>query len=370
MRTFSSLRSLGYYPYPPSSPRLVFIGLGCVVAALAFACTSPTAPLARPSQSAQDTAVVAAPPEQKQGCSVVAVSLGPSGARTTTTPNSTCGPAQPALVGGATFDPGTRVLTLPVAIHDGGRLRLHGPLTVTVSTSDVTVSAGRSTGSFQFVNFDSGSAAYGKWRISLSQSGQTTKAASGAESGAFVAPGAQSPTRALSVRVPTGVTAFDLKLRGVGQYVYTIPLRPPPQTARSVLAAERDSANMVHGRMFMRDKLLVRFNADATLDDRQAAIDAVDGTVVGGGLGDYYVRIPASASDTSGTAVVHAIHVLSKMTGVHRASLDLTRATGLTRTNVSAMRVRSMAVAKTISAWRMHHAATRFSSPSIRTRST
>ena len=48
--------------------------------------------------------------------------------------------------------------------------------------------------------------------------------------------------------------------------------------------------------MVLKDVVRVNFRAAATREERQAAIDAVEGCVVGGGGGMYYVRVPTDGT--------------------------------------------------------------------------
>jgi hypothetical protein len=86
-------------------------------------------------------------------------------------------------------------------------------------------------------------------------------------------------------------------VEGTGQYVFTVP-STPPFTPASVSAR------------------------DATIIDEQAAIDAIDGTI-GGGLGEYYVRIPVPTSDKSGRTVIHAINIVRQQHSVTSANIDV-----------------------------------------------
>jgi hypothetical protein len=105
--------------------------------------------------------------------------------------------------------------------------------------------------------------------------------------------------------------------------VFTVPLRAPASTPSAVLREDTSPEHVAHngGAKYSSDKVFVLFTPNATIEDRQAAIDAVDGTVVGGSPPLYYVRVPTSPA-TAGTAALNAIRVLQKQPGVSGATID------------------------------------------------
>jgi hypothetical protein len=82
-----------------------------------------------------------------------------------------------------------------------------------------------------------------------------------------------------------------------------MPSRVPDVVPDSLPNGYYDRANWIRGvdGVYLRDVILVSFRREATRRERQAAIDAVHGVVVGGkriqGTDGYYVvRVPAGGS--------------------------------------------------------------------------
>jgi hypothetical protein len=143
-----------------------------------------------------------------------------------------------------------------------------------------------------------------------------------ADDGSMVLPaGDTSQARQISVVVPPGVTAFRVSLQGTGQYVFTVPLRAPDTVSRDEVEDSRAPENILTNApgfpgQVVRDKLWVMFRQDANPEQRQAAIDAVSGVVIGGMLRGqdryYYVRISANP-DSGAAPLVRALRTLALM---------------------------------------------------------
>jgi hypothetical protein len=211
--------------------------------------------------------------------------------------------------------------------YSAGRLKLSTPLAITAQSDSITINGTAAGSTVQFINTaplpgDSVTRAghYARWSFDGSIS--ETKPSSKVSLSLHV--GDTTDMRNAVVLLPTGVTKLRITVQGTAQYVFTVPIVPPP-TPASVIQEGSDTAHLVPGGRspFSRDKLLLRFAKGATIIDKQAAIDAVDGTVVGGGLGEYYVRISVPTSDKSGKTVVHAINILRKQHGVKAANIDV-----------------------------------------------
>ena len=110
-----------------------------------------------------------------------------------------------------------------------------------------------------------------------------------------------------------------------------VPAVSPDGVSDDVLAASRDATHVITdqgipGRV-VRDRVWLRFRASASADERQAAVDAVHGTVLGGvrlgsgGDGVYYVAL--TVPDDSGAApLLNALATLKAMPQVRRAFVD------------------------------------------------
>jgi hypothetical protein len=155
-----------------------------------------------------------------------------------------------------------------------------------------------------------------------------------ADDGSIVLPpGDTSSARQIVISVPDGVTAFRLSLEGSGMYVFTVPGRAPDKVSLDEQEDSRSPDNVVAndphfpGRV-VRNKLWLMFRSDATPEQRQAVVDAVDGVVVGGMLrGEdryYYLRIPANP-DSGAAPLQRALHVLAPMPQVQDVMPDLVR---------------------------------------------
>lgn len=106
-----------------------------------------------------------------------------------------------------------------------------------------------------------------------------------------------------------------------------VPALPPDSVPDRVMDEIYAPENMTDGAPYMtgrfpRDIICVWFEDEATREERQAAVDAIDGEVVGGvrGLGQggfYYVRI---AGDGSAAALFTAIAELESMPQVSTAT--------------------------------------------------
>jgi len=152
-----------------------------------------------------------------------------------------------------------------------------------------------------------------------------------ADDGSIVLPpGDTSAARPITIAVPRGVTAFRVSLQGEGLYVFTVPGRAPDTVPREEMEDSRAPDNLVTndphypGRV-VRNKLWLMFRPDATPEARQAAVDAVDGVVVGGMLRGqaryYYLRIPANP-DSGAAPLEHALRTLAPLPQVQDVMVD------------------------------------------------
>jgi hypothetical protein len=271
------------------------------------------------SPAVQDSAAI--PPVIREGCAVFEVHVAAGKASADVTPSPSCGPIVPTIAGLIGYDITHGVVTIPIAIKNEGRLKAHSPMAVFARLDSITVinstRAGAQHPSFVQPTGVGDGVAGGRitWSFDHNDANTTTEP---------VGPAMVSPARAISVTVPRNATALRVVLRARATNVFTVPMRAPASTPDSVLREQHDSAHIAHNAnvKYAADKLYVVFKRDATMEDRQAAIDAVDGTVIGGAPPEYFVRIP-TLGDRSGAAVLHAIERLRKQPGVDGVTIDM-----------------------------------------------
>ena len=133
-------------------------------------------------------------------------------------------------------------------------------------------------------------------------------------------PQAISAPRRWELHVPRSVSSFSFAVK---VFTSTPPENRVPLVAPdSVPSGFYDSANVmldspyfVGSRRVVSDVLAIRFASSATRDERQAAVDVINGTVVGGHLlspameGTYFVRV---ADDGTGLQMSAAVDTLSR----------------------------------------------------------
>jgi hypothetical protein len=135
----------------------------------------------------------------------------------------------------------------------------------------------------------------------------------------------------LAAESQTGTVAFHSKEDATKpRLVLSISGREVPEQAPSTLpawvyaATNRDSSTAALPGVFLKNIVIVEFKASATLSQRQAAVDSVNGAVVGGvpssaGEGHYYLRVPDS---TRGGSLVSAVQKLGSLPQVQLATYE------------------------------------------------
>jgi hypothetical protein len=140
-----------------------------------------------------------------------------------------------------------------------------------------------------------------------------------------------SGPRIVGVTVPRAVTAFRVTLYGAGTNVFTVPVPAPDQVPLEELEDSRAPDNIVTndpripGRL-VRNKLWLLFRDSASAEQRQAAVDLVQGVVIGGRrIGPspyYYLRIPANP-DSGGGPLAAVIRTLAALPQVQHVMPDI-----------------------------------------------
>ena len=142
----------------------------------------------------------------------------------------------------------------------------------------------------------------------------TGQPATASDGSIVLASGATSLLRPIEFGMPATVTRLHVTLTALATHVFTVPGRPPDAIPPDEMQASRSPDNIVTGDAHfpgrvVRDKLWLIFRSAATAEEREAAMEAVNGIVVGGMLRStgnrypppsgprmqryYYVRIPA-----------------------------------------------------------------------------
>jgi hypothetical protein len=271
-----------------------------MAAALCLSCTDANPVTTPVDRASLDAAVASTAP--LDGCARIRVSIG---ARADVTVDSmagaACGPIQPVLVGAPVFDRARGTVKLPVALLNTGQRKVRAPARLYGWEDSLVVEqpAGlarnsHSAGYLAFAGADSaigtGAADYAGamiWRFD--------QALAPAEAAQSLAAGDTSQVRWVEIRVHSGVERFCLVLHATARRASNpVPVEPPDSTPSWVYSPENmTSTSPYMTGEFPKNVLWVGFSPSATQAEKQRAIDAVDGEVVGGmrRSGFYIVRI-------------------------------------------------------------------------------
>jgi hypothetical protein len=309
-----------------------------ILAVCSLACSNGASRLPPSSVEFQDTTSVPGP-QTVVGCTAFDVQVHRD-ASVTVTPVSVApsGPVRPVIVGSPFFDVSTGYLRLGIALHNTGRLRLSPPSSLELRTDSVVNASDLHPVRSSIVVAPSDK------RLSVGDTidrrGQRVrlsydaylKRGVGDTGRSFLASGDTSLARVVFVLMPPAVTGMTVRIivHARASYVFTVPIEAPPRSPDSVLITARLPANiLVHDPHFgfrvSRAWLWLTFTKSATEEDRQAAVDAVDGIVVGGmhlgGLRRYYLQVPAPP-DSGGGPLARAKATLSAQPGVAHVDAD------------------------------------------------
>lgn len=311
--------------------------------ALACLCAGPVPPSeagkGRSHHAAAAHDSVGIPPAAtKTGCAEFDVRLGAQGV-TVAPIAGACGSVQLAIVGTPAFDTVRRMVELPVALHNTEILQLHPPAAVLARPGSLAITAGTpSGGALRYAAVDSIAGdslrvgrADARWVFDQSLGAPPAPPVVASDGATVVAPGGMSGPRMVGVAVPRAVTAFRVTLYGSGTNVFTVPVAAPDQVPLEELEDSRAPDNIVTndpripGRL-VRNKLWLLFRDSASAEQRQAAVDLVQGVVVGGRrIGPspyYYLRIPANP-DSGGGPLAAVIRTLAALPQVQHVMPDV-----------------------------------------------
>jgi hypothetical protein len=317
-----------------------------IVLTMALSCyCAGSVPAPRPekgrSHGAAALDTVGIPPTAtKTGCAAFDIRLGgPRGVTVTPVAGDACGTVQLTVVGTAIFDSALGVLELPLALRNIGIVQLHPPVAVLARPGSLAVTAGTPVGgALRYVRVDSlagDSMRTGRpdarWVFDRSLGAPQVPEVLASDGVAVIPAAGTSGARFIGVTVPHGVTALRVTLYGSGATVFTVPAQAPDHVPLEEVEDSRLPGNIVTndpripGRV-VRNKLWLLFRDGATPEQRQAAIDVVQGVVIGGRrIGPspyYYLRIPANP-DSAGAPLAAAIRTLAVLPQVQHVMPDL-----------------------------------------------
>lgn len=306
-----------------------------------------------PALSSADSLIVP-PPVIKTGCATFELRIdGETHVAVTAEHVAECGPINPVIVGIPSVDAGRRTIHLPVALHNGGTLQLHGPAWLAAPVGSIVTTAEESrpspAASPHYAGGDTRRDSAGAepalawWAydtVQLATSGLPGRAADGS---VVLPPGATSAARLIDLEVPPGVTGIRISLRGFGTYVLTVPARPADTVSMHEFVGSRSPGNVITGDphfpgRVVRNRLWLLFRPGATAEQREGAVEAINGIVLGGvvrGTGNgypppsgfhrlryYYVAFPAYP-DSGAAPLERAIHALAVLPQVQDVRADV-----------------------------------------------
>ena len=304
---------------------LLLTGSAC----LALACSDwlPTQPRQAPSAPSLDLAAGIA----EAGCARFEVRVsGRDRIEVIRADTVSCGPVQPVLAGTPEFDHAKKRVRLPIALENRGArtlrapARLYGWVDSLVVLAPPGLAKNRHTSEYlAFLAPDSVIAGTAErlagarvWRFDDKLSAEGTAQT--------LAAGARSQVRWVEVAVHSGVQRFQVTLRAeAGRAGGVVPAEAPEE---GIPWRYYSNDNLVfnHPRMsgpYPRNVVMIAFRDEATQEQKQAAIDAIGGEVIGGGWGGYYyVRIQ---DDGTAAPLWKAIDLLLALPQVEDAGPDV-----------------------------------------------
>lgn len=317
----------------------------------------------RPPELSSTDSLAVPPPIIKTGCATFELAIdGEAHVGVTRAQVAECGPISPVIVGIPSLDAGRRIVHIPVALHNAGQNQLHGPAWLAASVGSIVTTAGTSSASGSNERTIDGSAespryvggdphqdsagaepVLARWSYDTVQLATTGPPVRAADGSVVVRPDATSAARSIDLEVPRGVTGVRITLRGFGTYVLTVPARPADTVPVRELLDSRSPGNVITGDPHfpgraVRNRLWLLFRPSATAEQREAAVETVNGIVLGGvvrGTGNgyppphgprrlryYYVAFPAYPDSGAGP-LERAIHALALLPQVQNVRADI-----------------------------------------------
>lgn len=268
-----------------------------------------------------------APDVPVQGCAKWKVTLtGGSGISTAIVTTPTCGPIPPFLTAAATYDPVTKIISLPIALKNTWTREVVAPARVYAwnDSISITTPTGLTNGPggtyVRLVQMDS-TIAVGAANLANARLWKYDTLLAAHATPQILSPGVTGRTRNVTLQIVSGApTVFTVLLRAQAQNAYPVSLIPPDSQPVGLY----DDTNVVVNNAYLgvkavKNTILILFTATSTQAQRQAAIDSVKGIVVGGDQflpnldGNYLVRIQ---NDISGSAMATAITKLQALSQV------------------------------------------------------
>jgi hypothetical protein len=335
----------------PEKPRVLILttALACLCAG-AVPPSEPNKGRSHHVAAARDAAhdsVAIPPPATKTGCAEFDVRLGAQSITVTPIAGSACGSIQVAIAGLPAFDTARRVLQLRVALHNTEILQLHPPAAVLARPGSLAITAGMPAGgALRFAAVDSiagdslrAGRPDARWVFDQSLGARSAPPVVASDGAIVVPPGGMSGPRTVGVAVPRAVTGFRVTLYGTGTNVFTVPAAAPDEVPLEEQEDSRAPDNIVTndprlpGRL-VRNKLWLLFRDSASEEQRQAAVDLVQGVVIGGRqFGPspyYYLRIPANP-DSGGGPLAAVIRILATLPQVQHVMPDFVQGPAVPR---------------------------------------
>lgn len=224
-------------------------------------------------------------------------------------PDSSCGPLQPVLAGTPTFDVTRQRVRLPIALENRGQRKVKAPawLLGWEDSLKVVSPAGlmgnRHTGEYlSFISPDSmvastdsllSDARIWKYDERLTTAGQPQ----------VLGAGQRSAVRWIEMEVHPGVESFQATFRARARRAGNpVPMVPPDSIPARIFDESNVVTNPSHWTgPILRNVIRVLFADRATQEQRQAAVDAINGEVIGGDHAlpapEYLIQIPDDGTD-------------------------------------------------------------------------
>jgi hypothetical protein len=312
----------------------MFLAICSTVAALACHDQLPTQ--AQTPSIPRPVFSLGAPDVPVQGCAKWKVTLtGGTGITTAVVTTPTCGPIPPFLTAAATYDPVTKIISLPIALKNTWTREVVAPARVYAWNDSISITTptgltnGPSGTYVRLVQMDS-TIAVGAANLANARLWKYDTLLAAHATPQILNPGVTGRTRNVAMQIVSGApTVFTVLLRVQAQNDDVVSALPP----NNVPVGLYDDTNIVVnnaylGRNAIKNTILVLFKATATQAQRQAAVDSVKGVVVGGhplfpnADGTYLVRV---ANDASGSVMAAAITKLQSLSQVDFAdAIDVT----------------------------------------------